>query len=399
MNLHETWSQFRAGLGIMHGSRAFGGPFQVELGLVNHCNIRCIHCYYHSAYLEKPSLRPVRRARLEGQPLPSREETDRIQALKADTERTNALLDTLIEMGTRRFQFSGNGEIFLHENAMEFLERTKRAGSKTWILTAGHMLDHDRMDALWRMKIDEMRMTLMAGTKDLYLRTHPGIRESTFDDITDSLLYLADRKRTSSSAKPILKLFYVVISENADGLMEFAQFASHVKADGVHFRPFDDVGDSGLARLIPTAEQALSVRRQLEEVQPYLEARGIKHNIGYFQRAFEKTLDTTVLYQHIPCYYLWLAVRIEADGELYTCCRASIPMGNVFEMPFQEIWHGEAYRNLRKEAHAINKRRIPVTGCTCHSCVNFAANLRVYQTLHPVGGRPRRIQELVPFES
>jgi len=105
MNLHESWSQFRAGLGILHGSRAVGGPFQAELGLVNHCNIRCIHCYYHSTYLEKPSLRLVRRARLEGAQLPSREETDRIQALQADTERTNRLLDSLISMGTRRFQF------------------------------------------------------------------------------------------------------------------------------------------------------------------------------------------------------------------------------------------------------------------------------------------------------
>lgn len=396
MNIRQRMAELRAVMGFLHGSRAFGGPFQAELGLTNRCNIRCIHCYYHSPYLERPSLRPVRRARLSGQELPSHEELKRIQLLKADTEKTSALIDELIEMGTRRFQFSGSGETFLHENAIEFMGRTKRAGCSSWALTAGHMFDQEKIDALIGMKLDELRITLMAGTREMYLHTHPGSKESTFDDLRENLLYLTERKKAMKMSKPILNLFFVVISENVNGLMEFAEFASQVQANGVCFRPFDDVADPGLAKLIPSTEQALYVRKQLEEVRPFLESHGIKHNIGNFLKAFERKLDTSALYHAIPCYYVWLVVRIEPDGILFPCCRCSTSPGNVFEKGIREIWNGEVYRHLRKEAHTINTRKTPVTGCTCNSCVNYTANLRVYRNIHPIRGRSKRIQDLSP---
>ena len=379
----------------MHGKQVFGGPIQAELGLTNRCNIRCIHCYYHSTHLERPSLRPVRKARLTGLELPSHEEIKRMQTLEADTERTNGLIDNLIEMGTRRFQFSGNGETFLHENALEFMSRAKHVGCTCWALTAGHMFNREKIDALIDMELDELRITIMAGTGELYLRTHPGIKESAFDDLQENLLYLAERKRALKKQKPILNLFYVVVSENHNGLMEFAKFANQVQADGVQYRPFDDVGDPGLASLILSTDQALYVREQLTEVKPYLESKGIKHNINNFLAAFRRRLDTTALYQIIPCYYVWLVVRIEPDGGLFPCCRSSVPLGNVYEQEFREIWHGETYRRLRKEALTINRNGKP-HGCTCKSCVNYAANLRIYRYFHPLRGRSAQMVNVLP---
>ena len=53
MNWRERVSQARVVAGILHGGRAFGGPFQASFSLSNRCNLRCIHCYFYSPALEQ----------------------------------------------------------------------------------------------------------------------------------------------------------------------------------------------------------------------------------------------------------------------------------------------------------------------------------------------------------
>ena len=101
MNVKEISSRIRAVAGIMHGSRAFGGPVQANLLLTNRCNIRCIHCYYNSPYLEVPSYAPVRKAKRTGQELPSSNEMKSIMKSEADPARLRKVVEELLRLGTR----------------------------------------------------------------------------------------------------------------------------------------------------------------------------------------------------------------------------------------------------------------------------------------------------------
>jgi MoaA/NifB/PqqE/SkfB family radical SAM enzyme len=233
------------------------------------------------------------------------------------------------------------------------------------------------------MGLDELRITVMAGTRDLYARTHPGSPENTFDRLRENLLYLTEKKRSLRKRRPRLKLFCVVISENVGGLADFGHFGESVGADEVHYRPFDDVGDPGLSKLILTPDQSAEAQRQILDVKPFLESKGILHNINEFFVAFHHRLDTSELYRVIPCYYPWLVIRVEPDGHLYPCCRSYLPQGNVYQQSFPGIWNSESYLRIRKEAGTLPQRKSLVTGSSCSSCVNFMANLRVYRTLHP----------------
>ena len=56
MGLRQWLPHVRAVMGIVHGSRAFGGPIQTNLRLTNRCNIRCIHCYYLFTFRRYPFL-------------------------------------------------------------------------------------------------------------------------------------------------------------------------------------------------------------------------------------------------------------------------------------------------------------------------------------------------------
>jgi MoaA/NifB/PqqE/SkfB family radical SAM enzyme len=346
--------------------------------------------------VEHPNLRIVRKARQESQELPSLESIRRIQRIEVDTERTNSLIDELTSMGTRSFRFIGTGEPFFHRNALEFMGRVKRAGANCSVSTAGHMLDKEKIDELVSMGFDELRVTTLAGTRELYQRTHPGSKDTAFDILKENLLHLAERKAALGLRRPRLHLCLVVISQNHDGLMEFAEFAAHVSADRVDYRPFDDVEDHGLAVMSPTVEEARYAKDQLAGVNSYLESRGIQHNIDLFLKATGTKLDTTALYRVIPCYYGWIGTNVLPSGLVYPCCRGYDPFGNINEQTFSEIWNGEAYRRFRQEAISINKRKTPVTGAECNSCGNFHANFRVYKYLHPIRGRSEEIEKLRP---
>jgi MoaA/NifB/PqqE/SkfB family radical SAM enzyme len=234
-------------LGILQGSRSFGGPVQMALNLTNRCNIRCIHCYFYSPRIENPNLFDVRKARRQGLSPPGNEQLRHLQRLDADTKLTHAVIDDAISMGTRRLQFGGNGEPFMHPSALEFMARAKRAGCYCIAYTNGVLLDRATVDELVRMGFDDLRVTTMAGTGETYLRTHPGSTEKAFGDLRQQLLYLRERRDALRTDRPKVRLACVVVTENCDGLSDFGHFAAELRADMVEFRPFE----SGHGRVPP----------------------------------------------------------------------------------------------------------------------------------------------------
>jgi len=385
--IRQRISQIRALMGIAHGSRALGGPLQASLALTNRCNVRCIHCYFYSPYLDKPALHRVRRARMENAEEPNAEELKGLQGLDMDPRRAREVVDELLRMGTRRFQISGNGEVFLYPEALELFARMKRAGGRCHVNTNGTLLKRDVADELIRMGFDELRITVMAGSPETYARTHPGFAGRTFHLIRDNIGYLSERKAALGVGRPHITLVYIVERQNFDGLLDYARFASEVGADCVLFKPVDDIGDAGLSNVVPTGEEAAHVRASLPEVKAHLDSNGIRNNVEHFRSVFRRQLDTSALHREIPCYYGWLSVMVEPDGDVLPCCRCYSPLGNVFDSSMAAIWRGEAYRAFRRKALGLPRRGAPVDGCDCFSCVHYTANIRVYRALHPLKSR------------
>jgi len=396
MKLRHYLSELRTVMGIQHGSRAFGGPIQAYMGLSNRCRNFCLHCYYYSPLLEKPTLRPLRKARRMAVETPSLESLRKIQRLDADYERTSRLIDELIDMGVWRFVFSGSGEPFLNDNALDFMRRAKQADCVCTVNTSGYLLNRDKIDELIAMEFDEIRVTTMAGTPEMYRRTHPKAYGTAFDRIRDNLLYMAERKKALGVKRPDVRLFTIVISENYDSMEEFARFAVDVQADRVMYRPYDDVEDPGLAALVPTEDQASAVREQLAEVKPFLESKGVSHNIDHFLKIWDNQVNTAALYRIIPCYYGWASTQILVSGKVYPCGRCYDSFGDIFQDDFRDIWHGSAYRKFRAEGRRLNKGETTVSGADCNRCSHHAANLRVYRALHPLKRHSKDLENLSP---
>jgi MoaA/NifB/PqqE/SkfB family radical SAM enzyme len=377
-------SQVRVAAGILHGGRAFGGPPQVVLNLTNRCNIRCVHCYFYAPGAEAVNLPETRRARRAGRRLPDADHLAQVQDRDADPGRSAAVIDEALALGTRRFQFGSFGEPFLSPHALDLMARAKRGGAYCISYTNGTLLDREKADALVAMGFDDLRITTMAGTPGAYCRTHPGASEAAFERLSERLRYLSAARGTG---RPKMRLACVVLAANSGDLVDFARFARDHGADEVVFRPFDPVGDPGLAELVPTPAQQQEIRAQLEEARSLLSRTATPHNIDAFLRVFSDRLDTSQLYRSIPCYYGWLVMRVDLDGCVYPCCRCFEPLGNVYEGGVAGVWHGEAYDHFRREAHLINRRGTPVGGCECWNCVHHVANARLFRALHPIRAR------------
>ncbi|MFO8008252.1 MAG: hypothetical protein R6V05_11000, partial [Candidatus Brocadiia bacterium] len=109
MSWHTKAALARTVPGIMHGSRAFGPPYQAALFLSNRCNVNCVHCYFHSPLLESPNTFHRRFDRMEGQGgSPALSQSFRPH--DADTDWLWRTTEELIEMGTGSFLFTAMGE-------------------------------------------------------------------------------------------------------------------------------------------------------------------------------------------------------------------------------------------------------------------------------------------------
>lgn len=384
-------SKLKAAAGVAHGSRVFGGPYQVGLGLTNRCNIRCVHCYFYSPYATAPNLRIVCRRRQEGGETQDPDELTRLQRLQADPEKAKGLVRELLRMGTRRFLFTGNGEIFTHPAALDLMALGCRGGAFCYANTNGTLIGRKAADELIRMGFGELRVTLMAGTREMYERTHPGVRSDLFDTVCDNLRYIAERKRALGVGRPAVVPVFIVVAQNVDGVADFARLAADLSADGVLFKPVDDVHDASLSAVIPDAAGAARAKAQLAEARAFLDGRGIRHNIDLCLGAFGHGLETAELYRRIPCYMGWLSALIEPDGTVYPCCRCYVPMGNAFERPFAEVWDGPAYRDFRRRTIRLHRGAAPPESCDCDRCVHHEANIKAHRVFHPLRGRLRAI--------
>ncbi len=396
MRMRQRLTQAAVLAGIANGSRGFGGPYQASISLSNRCNLRCIHCYFHSPLVRLPNYFDVRDARARHAAMPPREEVKVRRSLDADPGPTRAIIDELLDMGVWRFHFSGSGEPLLHAEAVELVGRVKRAGRECVVNTNGTPIDDAMADALVALGLDELRVTTMAGTGAVFERTHPGSRSDTFDELKQRLRGLINRRDAAGARRPVVNMVCVVVRQNVDGLADFARMACEVGADGVILQPMDDVGDPHLGEVVPTEPEAAAVVRGLPEVRRILEEAGLRHNLDRFLLVFNRRLDTRPLYRVIPCYMGWVSLRVQVGGEVYPCHRCYHSLGNAYESSVRELWHGPRYRSFRRAAAFINKRGTPVEGCSCDSCCHSTTNVRIFQRLHPFSGRRRTLRQLCP---
>ncbi|MDP8225730.1 MAG: carbamoyltransferase N-terminal domain-containing protein [Candidatus Lernaella stagnicola] len=365
--------------GVLDGERAFVGPEQVVIDATNRCNNNCLPCWTNSPLLGELGPRPD----WHRQEMPS--------------EQLLRLLDEVADLGTQRVRFTGGGEPLLHPAIFEAVERVKQRGMVAAMTTNFSAIDEAGVRRLAQSGLDELTVSLWAGTPTTYSRSHPNKTERTFDRIEALLKLYHERKAPHQE----VIMANVLFSMNFQETREMLDFALRVGAEGVYYTLVDSVHErtDGLLLTPPHLKVVRDHLRQVKQRVDAVVAEGRRFRLdnwdGLTQRleaagAARGDYDKEAV-EAIPCYVGWMFLRILPTGIVAPCCRGTQkPMGDLNEQSFAEIWDGPAMREFRRYALRERKSHPYFAPIGCHrTCDNLMHNREMHRRLKQLTAEER----------
>jgi len=357
--------------GVLEGEKAFVGPEHVVIDPTNRCDNNCIGCWTRSPLLGDTGA------------------NDAWKNQQMETGRLLTLIDELAELGTKRIRFTGGGEPFLHPGILKGLAKTKEHGLITAVTTNFSALNEKQVMELSEIGVDELTISLWAGTPEVYSRSHPNKTAQTFDRIKRLIKVLSANKPASSK----IILANVIFSMNFMETREMLDFALDVGADGIYYTVIDSVQPKTEGLLLQ--EDQLPILEdhilQVKDKVDGLNANGnsfLLDNFDGFMRRFQSLGATTGNYdkiavEEIPCYIGWIFCRILPNGDVSPCCRGvDLPMGNLENTGFAEIWNSKKYMKFRAMALKEKKSHSYFRPISCYrTCDNLMHNQQFHKRI------------------
>jgi wyosine [tRNA(Phe)-imidazoG37] synthetase (radical SAM superfamily) len=311
------------------------GPRTVHIDIIDDCNLNCITCWNHSPLIPKKTGRNRKPLRLSFRDY-------------------KAIISDLRTTGLKKLILSGSGEPFLHEDCYRMIDAAKKAAFHVTVLTNATLVDPLR---LMESPPDKLLVNLGAARARTYRNMHPGCPVD-FDRLLSTL------KKISRHIS--ITLVMVVSKINYRELIPFTQSACSFGKVSLSFKKATSVKET--AHLVIGEKEAVCIKESLEEIEEICDSSKIPHNLEIFKNRLDGVAMARV-FPDMGCYAGLFYSRIYMDGNVFFCC-AHIPVGNLFDTPFSQIWRGSTYNRLRKKLS--ERRYFP----ECAHCGKFNLNYR-----------------------
>jgi len=342
--------------GLIDGERAYAGPFYVELSTTTLCNQGCLGCQYHSS---------ATRGRLY-----SAEGTEHMPL-----DQIKTLCEGLRRLGTREMIVTGEGEPFLHPQLFEIVSLCKRAGLFVHLFTNGTLLDESNVAALIDSGVDILRVSLWAASPEEYAKCYPGVDPGNFQRTLNGVRLVSSLKAKHGTALPTLILTGPLNRHNWKGITDKIRLAHEIGTDGVTFTPYRHWRGEFSSAALSSAEID-EVRQDLAQSRELLESLGLSHNLD---EALLRFRLGEAFWNDLPCYIGWFHSQITVDGTVVPCGSCPIPLGNLNDRSFEDIWNGAEYRAFRARCLTAKGWALEDERCDCSYCCFTTRNARVHR--------------------
>ena len=373
--------------GVMQGEVAYTGPYTIQLDVTNRCNNDCIACWLHSPLLAKTG--------------PNAK--DRRAQLRFDLVRQ--MLDDAAAMGTRDIYMAGGGDPIVYPWLKETVEHAKSLGMTVAVNTNFALADEAWCDWACDVGLDDMTVSVWAGSERGYDATHPNKKPKDFHTLVERITYLNRRKREVGQG-PTVKLYQVVSNLNWTEFNAMAELVDRTGSDAVEFTVVDTVpGHTDV--LLFDDEQREQLVRWSVALQERLEAKGEGHKLfGYdhwlrrlrTEEVTEGLGDASIVHT-FPCTIGWTFLRVMPDGKVTSCLKSHrIPIGNLNEQRLPDMWNNASQREFRRMTNVRQKRdpwfsnigNDPDVPCGCEkSCDDLGRNLATWKRLEGLSSAER----------
>ena len=375
--------------GVFHGEAAFTGPYTIQLDVTNRCNNDCIACWLHSPLLRKsgPNAKDLR------------------AQLRFDV--VAQLLDDAATLGTRDIYMAGGGDPIVYPWLRETVERAKSHGMTVAINTNFALANDDWCDWACDVGLDDITISVWAGSPETYDATHPNKKPRDFDKLKKQVAYLNRRKREVGRG-PTVKVYHVVSKLNAHEFDAMYRFVEETGSDAVEFTVVDTVpgktdvllfDDAARARLL---DQSLALQRRLEASGDADRLFGFDHWLRRLRTedVVDGRGDVSIVHT-FPCTIGWTFLRVMPDGKVASCLKSHrIPIGNINEQRLPELWNNHQQREFRRRTNVLEKRdpwfsnigNDPGVACGCEkSCDDLGRNLAMNDRLKTLGRHEKKL--------
>ncbi len=260
---------------------------------------------------------------------------------------------------------SGYGEPLLAPDLPRMVAHATRRGAVSTVITNGMHLDEDRARRLLDAGLTKVKVSVDAADPELYRRLRSGGDLERVLANVRRFLELGDRH---PRARVQVELQAVLCRENLDQAVPLVDLCRE-RLPGVqpNFLSMFTYGEQPgfVERALPRWDSPLAtgVLAEIRRARAACASAGFRRARGALD-AIEVQLTRDL--SSAPCFMPWYQALVATDGRLYPCCHHSVhgtPVGNVFEVPFAEVWDGPAMQAFRRRL--VARRAADPVCATC----------------------------------
>jgi len=281
--------------------------FFVQWHLTERCNLRCRHCYQSGAVSEM-SCEEICRA---------------VDNVRSAFESWVTEYD--MEMSPS-FHFTG-GEPFLRQDLFAILDYVRKCGFSTSLMSNGTLIDGDMARRIREAGVSDVQISL------------------------DGLEPTHESLRGKGSFQRTLEGIRNLVSQGVEANINLTVSRINMGQTGELVRLAEELGVSAIAfsRLVPTGRgKGLSSETLTREevAHFYGELQGFKDNSKVMVISRDPLSAIADMEGEIPqtempiggCAAGVFGITVTADGTIMPCRRMDLPVGNIKEVSFRELW-------------------------------------------------------------
>lgn len=285
-------------------------PIELEIGLTNACNHRCIFCAVdYTGY-------------------------------KPDRMNSGLLIKNLEELAPRGIKsiiYAGEGEPLLHKDAPDIINRTKSLGIDAAISTNGVLLTPEASKECLK-SLTWVRFSIAGIMEETYNR----IQRGRPGDLSKVMFHMEEavKVKREQHLNTTLGVQLLLLPDNKDEIVQMGKELRRIGVDYFTIKPFSQHPQSQHILQVDYTEML-----ELEDAVKELQTEEYK---VYFRGHSMKKLECKRCYKH--CWALPFMTYVDAKGNLWPCIafmgKEELKYGNINEKSFVEIWESEHRREI-----------------------------------------------------
>lgn len=217
------------------------------------------------------------------------------------------------------------GEPFLHPQFLDLIRTAKKYRIYTATSTNAHFIDEEKAKEIVSSGLDRLIISIDGLTQETYQNYRVNGQLAKVIEATKLLIQAKDQMRSSS---PHLIFQFLVVKQNEH---EVSAIFSLGKELGIN-----------------------EVRLKTAQLYEYKQGNELMPENESYSRYKQKKDGTYELKYKTGnhCWRMWSGSVITWDGLVVPCCfdkDAKHQMGNLLQIPFEEIWNNDAYQAFRRQ--------------------------------------------------